>query len=109
MKRKLKRFCRWMMQDMPTVDQVIVYICILLVLGSFGAWECQIIPLSQMWVQIATFAFIGYVFGVFGWREVVDFVCKLVFGLSRPLQRLSKKTMRRQKEMPKMGRKRKAS
>lgn len=109
MKRKLKRFCRWMMQDMPTVDQVITYICILLVLGSFGAWECQIIPLSQTWAQIAAFAFIGYVFGIYGWREVVDFVCKLVFGLSRSLQRLSKKTVRRQKNVQEMVRKRKAS
>lgn len=109
MKRKLKRFCRWMMQDMPTVDQVIVYFCILLVLGSFGAWECQIIPLSQTWAQIAAFAFIGYVFGIYGWREVVDFVCKLVCSLSRPLQRLPKKAVRRQRKLQEMGRKRKAS
>lgn len=78
MKRKIKRFCHWMKQDMPTIDQVVVYLCILLIIGSFGAWEQKYIPMNRMWIQISILAVIGYLFGVFGWREVADFIVKQV-------------------------------
>ena len=76
MKRKLKRFYCWMKQDMPTADQVIVYLCILLIIGSFGAWEQEHISMRRMWIQISFLAGIGYLFGLLGWREVADFIVK---------------------------------
>ena len=103
------RFRQWMMQGIEAVDFLVVFTSWFLILGSFGAWECEIITFRQMCVQIIVFASIGYLFGIFGWREVLDYGIKLGRYLSRSMQRLSFKAMRQGNGMSKMAKEREAS
>ena len=103
------RFRQWMAQNIPPLDATVVFFAMLLVWGSMGAWEHEIITFRQMCVQIIVFASIGYLFGIFGWREVLDYGIKLGRYLSRSLQRLSFKAMRQGGRVPEAAKERKAS
>lgn len=102
-------FRQWMMQGIEAIDFLVAVTSCFLVLGSFGAWECEIISFRQMCAQIIVFAGIGYLFGIFGWREVLDYGIKLGRYLSRSLQRLSLKAMRQGGRVPEAAKERKAS
>lgn len=85
------RFRQWMAQNIPPLDAAVVALVVWLILGSFGAWECEIITFRQMCAQIIVFAGIGFLAGIFGWREVLDYGITLGRYLSR-FKRLSSKT-----------------
>ncbi len=103
------RFRQWMMQGIEAIDFLVASTSGFLILGSFGAWECEIISFRQMCVQIIVFAGIGYLAGIFGWREVLDYGIKLGRYLSRPLQRLSFKATRQGSRVSEVAKERKAS
>ena len=103
------RFRQWMAQNIPPLDAAVVALAVWFILGSFGAWECEIITFLQMFVQIIVFASIGFLAGIFGWREVLDYGIKLVRRLSRPPQRLSFKAMWQSSRVSKVAKERKAS
>ncbi|MBE6906147.1 MAG: hypothetical protein E7476_07760 [Ruminococcaceae bacterium] len=103
------RFRQWMMQNIPPLDAAVVFFAMLLIWGSMGAWEHEVISFRQMCVQIIVFAGIGYLAGIFGWREVLDYGIKLVRRLSRSLQKLSSKAVRKGSRVPEVAKERKAS